>query len=86
MSLTTLRRFYNAVMDEPLPDYFGELLGKLPDGSDGSEAGYAGSGLTTSGSGIIGDCGAPLSISTASAQSHNLNAKVSTRSGAKRFQ
>jgi hypothetical protein len=50
LGMVSIRRFWNAVLEEPIPDCFDALLKRLPDCSDGSGGGVAGSGVTRSGS------------------------------------
>jgi hypothetical protein len=80
LGMVSIRRFWNAVLDEPIPDCFDALLKRLPDCSDsGSGAGgEAEGGLTRSGSVYSALSGGSLSIPDADAQSHNLNAPLST--------
>jgi hypothetical protein len=50
LGMVSIRRFWNSILEEPIPDCFDALLKRLPDGSDGSGAGEAKRGLTRSGS------------------------------------
>ena len=77
-ALRSLRQFYNEVLQEPIPDPFLRMLASL---SDGSGAAVAQSGLTELASDIRHSDRTSREIHAAhDAQSHNLNATLSTRS------
>jgi hypothetical protein len=79
-SMISLRQHYHEIVDEPVPDYFGELLKRLPDRSDSisGAGGETESGLTGPGSINSALSAGSLSIHDADVQSHNLNAPLST--------
>ena len=81
--MQSLREFYDRVVQEPIPLRFWELLEELPSFSGGgSGAGVSTEvGPTSLGSDIRHADHASLSIGMVhDAQSHNLNATLSTRS------
>lgn len=77
-SLTSLRRFYNAILDEPFPDEFLGILSGLSDSSAGAGERTAGD-LTEPESDIRhADCASRQIHAASGDQSHNLNATLST--------